>query len=238
MSLTKHLPCVATLGNAGAGFLSCGLAASGRPDLAALTILVAVLMDSLDGALARSLDAESDLGAELDSLADVISFGVAPAVLAGTLLPGNGSVLVWAVMAVYPLCAAYRLARYNAMRKDPAAGHGLFVGLPTTGSGAAAATFILLYLRLSPTTGIVGPNLLAGAMALLGVLMVSKFSYRHMGAVFSHVHPAVAALLAVLIVAASVVWDYEYLFACLMWAYVLSAPLLTAGHRILAVHHA
>ncbi len=237
MSITKHLPSAATLGNAGAGFLSCGLAASGRPELAALMILVAVLMDSLDGALARSLDAESDLGAELDSLADVISFGVAPGVLAGTLLPGD-SILVWALMAVYPLCAAYRLARYNAMRKDPSAGHGLFVGLPTTGSGAAAATFVLLYLRLSPTTDIVGPNLLAGAMALLGVLMVSKFSYRHMGAVFGRVHPAVAALLALLVVAVSIVWDYEYLFACLMWAYVLSAPLLTAGHRILAVHHA
>ncbi len=238
MSLTKQLPSIATLANAGAGFLACGLAASGKPELAALTILVAVLMDSLDGALARSLGAESALGAELDSLADVISFGVAPGVLAGTLLPGDGSVLVWALMAVYPLCAVWRLARYNAMRNDRTAGHGLFVGLPTTGSGAAAATLVLLYLRLSPTTDIVGPSLLASAMALLGVLMVSKFSYRHVGTALGRVHPAVAAGLAVLFVAASALWDYEYLFAALMWSYVLSAPLLTAGHRIRAVHHA
>ncbi len=238
MSLTKQLPSIATLANAGAGFLACGLAASGRPELAGLTILVAVLMDSLDGALARSLDAESALGAELDSLADVISFGVAPALLAGTLLPGEGSVAVWALMAVYPLCAAWRLARYNVIRNEHPADRGLFVGLPTTGSGAAAATLALLYLRLSPTTDIVGPSLLASAMALLGVLMVSKFSYRHVGAALGRLHPAVAALLAVLFVAASVLWEYEYLFAALMWSYVLSAPLLTAGHRIRAVHHA
>lgn len=238
MSLNKYLPSVATLANAGAGFLACGLAASDKPALAALAILVAVLMDSLDGALARSLEAESALGAELDSLADVISFGVAPGVLAGSLLPGNGSLLVWALMALYPLCAVWRLARYNVMHDVGAAERGAFLGLPTTGAGAAAATLVLLYLRLSPTTDLVSPSLLASAMALLGVLMASKFSYQHMGAVLGRVHPAVAALLAVLVVAASALWDYEYLFAVLIWTYVLSAPVLTAGHRIRAVHHA
>jgi CDP-diacylglycerol--serine O-phosphatidyltransferase len=238
MSLTKQLPSIATLGNAGAGFLSCGLAVAGKPELAALVILVAVLMDSLDGALARSLEAESPLGAELDSLADVISFGVAPALLAGSLMPGNDHILVWALMAVYPLCAAWRLARYNISHNDDTAEHGVFIGLPTTGAGAAAATLVLLYLRLAPQTLVVGPRLLACAMALLGALMVSKFTYRHGGAIIGRLHPAVAAVLAVLFVAGSALWDYEYLFGALMWSYVLSAPLMTAGHRIRAVRHA
>lgn len=238
MNLLKLLPSAATLGNATAGFLACGLAASGRPALAALTILVAVLLDSMDGALARSLEAESAIGAELDSLADVISFGVAPAVLAGSLLPGNGSLLVWGLMAVYPLCAVWRLARFNVMQSEGTLEHGAFLGLPTTGAGAAVATLVLLYVRLSPTTDIVSPALLTSAVALLGVLMVSKFSYRHAGALMARLHPAVAAMLAVLFAAASALWDYEFLFAALVWSYVLSAPLLTAGSRIRAVHHA
>ena len=238
MSLTKQLPSIATLANAGTGFLACGLAAAGKPELAALTILAAVLMDSLDGALARSLEAESPFGAELDSLADVVSFGVAPALLAGSLLPGNGQVLVWALMAVYPLCAAWRLARFNVIHNDDAEEHGMFVGLPSTGAGAAAATLVLLYLRLAPQSPVNGPTLLTCAMALLGALMVSKFNYRHGGAMIGRLNPGVATVLAVLFVAGSALWDYEYLFGVLMWSYVFSGPLMTAGHRIRAVRHA
>ena len=121
------------------------------------------------------------------------------------------------------------------MRNEGSSDHSGFVGLPTTGAGAASATFVLFYLRLSPTTDIVSPTLLACAMALLGALMVSKFSYRHVGAGIGRLHPAVGALLAASFVAASLLWDYEYMLGALVWSYVLSAPLLTAGQRIRAV---
>jgi CDP-diacylglycerol--serine O-phosphatidyltransferase len=239
MSLMKQLPTAATLANAAAGFMACGLTVAGRPELAALAILVAVLMDSLDGALARYLEVESDLGAQLDSLSDIVSFGVAPALLAGSLLPGNEGILVWALMAVFPLCAAWRLARFNVAHNEDAGEHGLFLGLPTTGAGGAAATLALLYIRFSPQTPqAVGPILLTCTMALLGVLMVSKFNYRHGGAVIARLNPGVALVLAVLFVVGSALWDYEYLFGVLMWSYVLSAPLLTATKHITAVHHA
>ena len=241
MSLASRVPCIATLGNAGAGFLACGLAAAGKPELAALAILAAVLMDSLDGALARSMDLESDFGAQLDSLADVVSFGVAPALLAGSLLPGNGHIVVWALMAIYPLCAAWRLARYNVAHNDDTGEHGMFVGLPTTGAGGAAATLALLYMRLLPDTPqalTLGPTLLTCTMALLGGLMVSKFHYRHAGAIIARVNPTVAVVLAVVFVFGSALWDYEFLFGVLMWSYVLSAPLMTASQRIRVVHHA
>jgi len=238
MSLRKHLPCAATLGNAGAGFVAIGLAAAGRPEVAALTILVAVLMDSLDGALARSMDAESEFGAELDSLADVVSFGVAPAMLAGSLLPGNGYATVWLLLAIYPLCAAWRLARYNTLHRDENADREAFVGLPTTGAGAAGAAAALLYLRFSPHSALVGPSLLVCVMLLLGFLMVSRFHYGHAGALISRLSPTLAVALAAVLVGASVLWDYEILFGLLIWGYVLSAPLRSAGHRIWAVRHA
>ena len=238
MSLKNQLPCIATLGNVGAGFLACGLAVADRPELAALAILAAVLMDSLDGALARSLEAQSDFGAQLDSLADVVSFGVAPALLAGSLLPDTGAIAVWALMAIYPLCAAWRLARYNVAHNEETGERGMFQGLPTTGAGGAAATLALLYIRFSPQTQAAGPILLTCVMALLGGLMVSRFNYRHGGAVIARLNPGVAIVLAVLFIVGSALWDYEYLFGVLMWSYVLSAPLLTAGQRIRAVHHA
>jgi CDP-diacylglycerol--serine O-phosphatidyltransferase len=238
MSLVKQLPSVATLANAGAWFMACGLAVAGRPELAALAILAAVLMDSLDGVLARSLVVESNFGAQLDSLADVVSFGVAPALLAGSLLSDNGDIMIWALMAVYPLCAAWRLARYNMAHNEDTGERGMFLGLPTTGAGGAAATLALLYLRFLPQNQAAGPILLTCTMVLLGALMVSKFHYRHGGAVIARINPGVAVVLAVLFVVGSALWDYEYLFGVLMWSYVLSAPLLTASQRIRAVHHA
>ena len=238
MSLMKQLPSVATLANLGAGFLACGLTVADRPALAALAILAAVLMDSLDGALARSLEVESDFGAQLDSLADVVSFGVAPALLAGSLLPGNTDVMIWVLMAIFPLCAAWRLARYNVAHNEDTGERGMFQGLPTTGAGGAAATLCLLYLRFLPDDLTAAPVVLTCTMALLGALMVSKIRYRHGGAIIARITPGVAIVLAVLFVVGSALWDYEYLFGALMWSYVLSAPVMTAGKHITAVHHA
>lgn len=232
------LPSLATLANAGAGFVACGFVVARKPELAALTIFAAMLMDSLDGALARSLHATSDFGGELDSLADVISFGVAPAILAGSLLPGAGRPFVWMVISIYPLAAAWRLARFNASGSAGEEEHGPFEGLPSTAAGAAAAAATLLHLRLADTALPFGPGFLAIVMALLGILMVSRFPYRHAGAIFSKIHLPVAIAAALLFVASSVLWRYEYVFGLLMWSYVLSAPLITVGEKIRAVGHA
>ena len=235
MRWLRHLPCAATLGNVAAGVLACGLAVQGHPELAALMILAAVLFDSVDGPLARSLSAESELGAELDSLADIVSFGVAPAVLAGSLLPAGLAREGWLLLLAFPLCAAWRLARFNVARGRQEEGE--FSGLPSTGAGAAAATAILLHLRLREL-GIGGGGLmLPWALLLLGMLMVSRIRYRHAGLAVARLTPPVAVALACLIVAGAVLWHYEYLFAALTWGYVAAAPLHVAGRKIRAVRH-
>ncbi len=236
MNLRKHCPTLATLGNAAAGVAACGFAVSGDPVLAALMILAAVLMDALDGVLARSFGATSEFGAELDSLADVISFGVAPAVVVGSLIPEGFGHIGWAMAVGYVLCAVWRLGRFNAERKGEGGQHMEFAGLPSTGSGAAAATAVLLHVRLS---GLFQAHmLLPCVLVLLGALMVSRIPYRHVGVILSRVNPAVAVVTAALFVAGSVYWEYEYLFAALMWTYTLSGPLAVAREKIRAVRHA
>lgn len=233
----RHLPALATLGNIAAGVAACALAVTQRPDLGGLMILAAVLMDSLDGALARSLDATSDFGAELDSLADVVSFGVAPAVLVGSLLPIGARQIGWALVTLYPLCAAWRLARFNVSHNGSEEGHEDFAGLPTTGAGAAAATAVLVYARLGEAGVAVAPMVLPCVLLILGGLMISRIPYRHVGSLISRMKPGAAFASAAGLLAASVLW-HEYVFAALMWGYTISGVLATARERIRAVRHA
>ncbi len=242
MDLAKRLPSIITLTNIAAGVVACAFAVEGRPDLGGLLILGAVLMDSFDGALARSLNVTSDFGAELDSLADVVSFGVAPAVLVGSLiswLPSVDRYLGWGLITAFPLCAAWRLARFNvAQGESEEEGHGDFVGLPSTGAGAATATAVLVLVRSSEFNVNVHPMVLPCLMVLLSVLMVSRIPYKHAGTIIARMNHAVAIACAAVFVAAALLWEYEYVFGALMWGYAISGPLTTASHKIRAVRHA
>ncbi len=234
----RQVPSAVTLLNAAAGFIACACAVTGKPELASLAVLAAVLMDALDGALARSFDATSDMGAELDSLADAISFGVAPAVLVGSVLPEHGRMLGWALLAVFPLCAVWRLARYNVEHTDDEAQSSTFEGLPSTGAGAASATATLLYVRSFQDALPYASLCLTFIMVALGALMVSRLPYRHAGSLISRLSPFTAIVLAVGLVGGSVLWRYDYVFAALMWTYVVSAPLSTATGLARAERHA
>lgn len=146
-----------------AGFGAILLAMAGRIDLAAAAILIAVVLDGLDGWFARSLSATHDLGKQLDSLADLVSFGVAPAALLfatfGDAVPGIAFPL-----ALLVLCGALRLARFNALKDSDG-----YLGLPITGNGIIAPMLI----DLNAPAGI------AVALAVLGsALMVSNIRIR------------------------------------------------------------
>ncbi|MCK4284273.1 MAG: CDP-alcohol phosphatidyltransferase family protein [Candidatus Brocadiae bacterium] len=237
MELKRHLPTAATLCNGAAGIAACGFAVNGYWEMAALMIMVAVLLDSLDGALARALGSVTEFGKELDSLADVISFGCAPTVLVGSLMPFEMRDIGWILVTFYPLCAMWRLARFNT-RQDAEEIHKGFFGLPSTAAGGAAATAVLLYLRLSGQG--VSPNVmvLPWILMVLGALMISGIGYKHAGAVIGKLNPAVAVVAAMLFLGGSIFWQYEYMFAALIWAYALSGPVGAARGMIRAVHHA
>ncbi|MCP3987096.1 MAG: CDP-diacylglycerol--serine O-phosphatidyltransferase [bacterium] len=172
------LPQLFTTGNLAAGFWSITLAARGDLDRAALAIFIAWIFDVLDGRVARMARATSRFGAEYDSIADTVSFGVAPAMLAyqaGALqqLGWTG----WVLAFLYAACAALRLARFNV---TPERFRGRFEGLATpSGAGMVlSSVWFAGFLRESGLPLDIPAPLAGVGIALLGVLMVSPIPYR------------------------------------------------------------
>ncbi|MCR8636333.1 CDP-diacylglycerol--serine O-phosphatidyltransferase [Paenibacillus radicis (ex Xue et al. 2023)] len=165
--LTKSLPNLFTVGNLFLGIISIILVFNNKPELAAIMVIVAMLLDGLDGSVARALNVQSEFGKELDSLSDVISFGVAPAfimyVVAFTEL---NAAAAWIVTAIFPICGALRLARFNVVAGTP----GYFIGLPIPAAGGVLCTLALFQKELNTFV-------LVLSTLLLSYLMVSTVKY-------------------------------------------------------------
>ncbi len=163
--MKKQIPNLITLGNLLCGVLATLFAAQGKLPLSALLICGGIFLDFFDGMAARLLGVASPLGKELDSLADVVTSGVAPGLILLDLLWDNpiGRWLAWLALLM-PLFAAYRLAKFNL---DTRQSHS-FLGLP-----APANALIWVGLALSAPTG----NLLAASpVATVVLLAVSLFT--------------------------------------------------------------
>src|SRR5690606_5984044 len=110
--------------------------------LCGMLIFLAMLFDTFDGQVARMTRTTSDFGGQLDSLCDVVSFGVAPAFLLVKMVPLFTSVhreAVWSIAALFTCCAALRLARFN-VETDESDDHGTFAGLPTPAAASIIAS--------------------------------------------------------------------------------------------------
>lgn len=154
------------------GFVSIIFSLESHFTLACWAIILSVIFDGLDGQVARMNPVSSEFGKELDSLADVVSFGVAPTILGYIFVYRN--FYLWAVLAlfIYLVCSVLRLARYNVTSKEKLVNY--FYGLPITVSGAMVASFILIYrkyIRLPP------PEIFLLLVLSLAFLMVSKVKY-------------------------------------------------------------
>ncbi|MFA9559741.1 CDP-diacylglycerol--serine O-phosphatidyltransferase [Evansella sp. AB-rgal1] len=141
MRFTKMIPNMFTLGNLYCGFLSIGFAADGQYNNAAILILIGMMLDSMDGRLARMLKADSTLGKELDSLADIVTFGVAPSFLVYYTYFFQFGILGFAVAGLFPLFGAYRLARFNVSTNKSSLNY--FTGVPITAAGGILALLTL-----------------------------------------------------------------------------------------------
>lgn len=143
-------------------------------------IVYSVLLDKLDGFFAKRLGASSAFGAEFDSLADLVAFGLAPAMLIfhglRELYPAwcaDHLFVQLSVLALYALCAAWRLARYNVAQSDL---KGWFVGMPTTLAGGwIALVWLLLWKYRADLEGFSLPQIVCTFNFLLGALMISPF---------------------------------------------------------------
>ncbi|MCZ7399154.1 MAG: CDP-diacylglycerol--serine O-phosphatidyltransferase [Candidatus Methanoperedens sp.] len=156
---------VITLINALLGFASIIMTVRGQFDTALVLVLVAVIADGLDGAVAR-YSGFGVLGANLDSLADVIAFGVAPALLAFVFLASTGY-MAWVFSGLFLACGILRLARFNVAGKKDG-----FEGIPITAGGLIVALFLLIK-ELVPYFD----YMFATLLVILSMLMVSTISY-------------------------------------------------------------
>jgi CDP-diacylglycerol--serine O-phosphatidyltransferase len=145
--IKKAIPNLFTLGNLYCGFLSIGFAAQGQYKNAAILILIGMMLDSMDGRLARIFNAETDFGKELDSLADIVTFGVAPAFLVYFTSFEKFGFIGFCIAGLLPLFGAFRLARFNinAQKSD----NRYFTGVPITAGGGILA-FLTLFINYLP----------------------------------------------------------------------------------------
>lgn len=175
LSLIQLVPNLVTILGMCAGLSAIRYTFDGRFELAAGLIIVAALMDGMDGLLARKLNAASSFGAELDSFADFVSFGVAPGVLVfGYALAGEMAGLGWVFVLVFAVCACLRLARFNLARVTPdEASARYFVGVP-----APAGAMLGLLPVYAGLAGLLDPSSIPLLVALylggVGLLMVSR----------------------------------------------------------------
>lgn len=166
--MKKMIPNICTFANLAFGMMSILLTLTGNEKSAAVMILCAAFVDRYDGIIARKINVESDLGKELDSLCDLISFGAAPAVLCWSTFLSNYGVIGYIVSILFPIAGAYRLARFNISESK-----GIFIGIPITVAGAALALDNLISLTII-SHDIVSTII----MIALSYLMVSKFRFK------------------------------------------------------------
>ncbi|MFE5324625.1 CDP-diacylglycerol--serine O-phosphatidyltransferase [Paenibacillus sp. NPDC056579] len=195
--LTKSIPNLFTIGNLFLGFISIILAFNKEAEWAAIMVIIAMLCDGLDGRVARALNAQSEFGKELDSLSDVISFGVAPAfIMYVVAFTEMNAAAAWIITAIFPICGALRLARFNVVAGVP----GYFIGLPIPAAGGVLCTLALFHNELNTFV-------LVLSTLLLSYLMVSTVKYPNFKKVGI---PKKAIWIAPIVVIIAVLLAYQY----------------------------
>ncbi|MDX9988991.1 CDP-diacylglycerol--serine O-phosphatidyltransferase [Thiothrix unzii] len=229
------LPNLLTTGAMFCGFYAVVAAMQGKFEAAAVAVFIAMILDGLDGRVARMTNTQSEFGAQYDSLADLISFGVAPGLVmyqwALVHLQAYGTAwgkAGWLVAFIYVACAALRLARFNTQigKVDKR----FFVGLPSPAAAALVVGMVWVFHDLE----VLGRNVQMPALFLTfaaGLLMVSNISfYSFKDFDLRNRVPFVAVLVIVLLFALTTIDPPKVLFGVFL-LYALSGPLLWAWRR-------
>jgi len=262
------MPTLVTLGNLVAGFAAVYYAS--KPEdytgpwgwsslsVAGSLILLGMMLDAIDGSLARLTHSFSEFGGQLDSLADLVTFGVAPAFMMLRLLSqyvgheGTPPILgpeadnafskvLWGVAAVYVCCTTLRLARFNV--ESPSAGaedHLVFRGLPSPGAGGAVASLIVLHEHY--THGIIaGDSMLFARWTAFGipvvtllcaVAMVSSIPYVHVINRYVRGRRTFGYVARFVIPFCLAIWWFQEVLAFGFTMYAISSPLRLTVSRI------
>ncbi len=206
-------------------------------------IFAACIFDLLDGRVARMCKSDGPFGREFDSIADVVSFGIAPAMLLAQAVLFNLEIpyLGWGIAVLYLLCAALRLARFNCMAAAPKKPNQSmdFVGLPVPMAAGAVVSTMYLVIDLTANRGLnippVWQYIMAAVMAVVAILMMSRVIYPS----FKHVNfekrgTAMAILMAVVAICAFIFFPWiapAFIFVCYLGYGLVVRPFLTRRMR-------
>ncbi|MFJ8262241.1 CDP-diacylglycerol--serine O-phosphatidyltransferase [Rummeliibacillus sp. NPDC094406] len=164
--MKSHLANLITIGNISFGGASIMATINESYNNAVLFIFIAAFLDRYDGKIARKFNQESELGKQLDSMSDIISFGVAPALLMYEMTLKDYGTIGMIVAVLYIACGAFRLARFNITESN-----GYFCGLPITAAGAIL-TVSFFFIPIISTV------FYMFLFPLLSILMISTFSLK------------------------------------------------------------
>ena len=210
--VTRHIPSAITLAALCSGATAIPFAMYGNWKGAVAAIVLAAILDTMDGWIARLIGAGSEFGAQLDSLADLVSFGIAPSIVIymWTLTHAGGA--GWVMALIYAMCCAIRLARFNVESVDvdaPPAKH--FTGMPTP----IAACLILLPMQFTfqfSNPEFRNPMVTAVMIALVSIMMVSRVPTFSLKRLHIPKHRRVTlAVLAIPVIASTVVYPWATL---------------------------
>jgi len=264
------LPSLVTILNGLCGFAAIVFAAKGSAagsfpydsiqstyfSLAGYLILLAMIADMLDGRLARISQSTSSFGGQLDSLCDMISFGIAPAFLMLKILEykinlaGNSAAsnlierLIWLAAAAYVSCAAIRLARFNVENEQDESTHMSFMGLPTP--AAAGVIVSLVIFQQETLTNVLAKSNLAYSLCenaiayslpfialIMAVLMVSRIRYPHIINQYLKGKKPFAYLIRVLLFLGLIIWSAQAALVLIFCGFAASGLLKWFYHQVI-----
>ena len=215
------LPNLFTTASLFSGFYSIIASMKGMYDIAAWTILIAIVFDGLDGRIARMTRTTSKFGAEYDSLADLVAFGVAPAILAYHWALLSFGKWGWLAAFLFVTCGALRLARFNVQTEI--IDSKFFNGLAIPAGASVVATAVLLYFQMGGEGQFNNLSILIGtvAVALLMVSSIKYYSFKDLN--FFARKPFMSFVLIVLILVI-VIAEPQIMIFTFSFGYALSGP--------------
>ena len=226
--------------------------------IAGYLVILAMIADMLDGRLARMSQSTSSFGGQLDSLCDIVSFGIAPAFLVLKVLEyellsaglGDEKLLhrfIWLAGAAYISCAAIRLARFNVENEEDESAHMSFIGLPTPAAAGVIVSLIIFHQESLPEIldkNAIGYALCESAIMFalpllvlgVGLLMVSRFRYPHVLNQYLKGKKPFAQLIWVLLVLLLALWQLPAVLMLAFCTFAASSVVKRVYHRVIKSH--
>jgi len=231
---TRHrgiylLPNLFTTAALFAGFYAIVAGMKGQFEHAAIALFVAMIMDGLDGRVARLTGTQSAFGAQYDSLSDMVCFGLTPALVSFNWALSNFGKLGWLAAFIYTAATALRLARFNTQLDSPK-DKRFFIGLPCPAAAALVAGMVWLGTDLDISGKKMG--LIVGVtLVSLAVLMVSNLKYYSFKEIDFKGHVPFFTILVVVGIFSIIAWDPPSILFAIFTSYVLSGPGLWCKNR-------